>query len=46
VAAWSKAWDCGRLLASIAGSNSAGSMYVHLSLAIVECFQVEGPTSG
>jgi hypothetical protein len=30
VAAWSKAWVCGRSLAGIAGSNTAGGMDVCL----------------
>ena len=40
MAAWSKAWVCGRSLAGMAGSNPAGSMDVFR--VIVVCCQVEG----
>jgi hypothetical protein len=36
-AAWSKAWVCGRLLAGIAGSNSAGSMDVSCECCVLSC---------
>ena len=35
VAAWSKAWVCGRSPAGIAGSNPAGGMDVSLSLSLL-----------
>jgi hypothetical protein len=38
VAAWSKAWFCGRLFAEIAGLNFAGGMDVCLSVVrIARC---------
>ena len=39
VAAWSKAYFCGRSLAGIVGSNPAGGM--EISLMSVVCCQVE-----
>ena len=43
VAAPSKAWVCGLLLAGIAGSNPAGAW---MSLVIVVCCEVVGCASG
>ena len=40
VAAWSKAWVCGRQLAGIVGSNPAGG-HGCLSVVSVVCCQVE-----
>jgi hypothetical protein len=45
VAARSKAWDCGRSLAGIVGSNPAGG-HECLSLVSVVCCQVEVSASG
>jgi len=47
VAARSKAWVCGRLLAGIAGSNPARVwMCVCVSVVSVVCCQVEASASG
>ena len=45
VAAWSKAWVCGRSLAGIPGSNPVGGMDV-LSLVSVMCYEVEVSATG
>jgi hypothetical protein len=44
VAARSKAWVCGRSLAGIAGSNSAGGAW--MSVSCVLCCQVEVSATG
>ena len=46
VASPSKAWVCGRSLAGIVGSNSAGCINVSLSLGNVVCCQVVVSASG
>jgi hypothetical protein len=46
VAAWSKAWVCGRSLARIALSNPAGGRDACLSLVNVVCCQVDVSASG
>ena len=45
VAAWTKAWVCGRLLAGVVGSNPTGGMDVCLLLSVVRC-QVEVCATG
>jgi len=45
VAARSKAWNCGRWLAGIAGSNPARGMDI-LSLVGIVCCQIEVSATG